>query len=284
MPQPEGYPASFPPLPSQRVSLTFFRACGPIPNFPSVPRPARTVDVFRTKARPRREWWFHCRGAQRRHLPPWDAPFGSSPCARTSYRAGRSVRRFCALGFGCQLGFHGRTRPQLLEGNRRSESPIASTGLTTQKKIGHMLNQGRKGRTRGVSPDPKTAGASPAVFFTNRSRSVVPVRGSAIPRILADESGVFGTSAILAARGKSPAKHREGCEGRAKGCARLARREEREYQAYLSDERSLQPGVREGAHLARKRSQAGCSGVRMPADFCHGLLVSCPASFWYFSA
>ena len=26
-----------------------------------------------------------------------------------------------------------------------------------------------------------------------RNRSVVPVRGAAIPRILADESGVFGT-------------------------------------------------------------------------------------------
>ena len=60
----------------------------------------------------------------------------------------------------------------------------------------------------------------------------------------------------LAARGKSPAKHREGLEGRAKGCARLTRREEREYRAYLSDEQRSQAGA--AAFECRRTFATGC--------------------------
>ena len=54
----------------------------------------------------------------------------------------------------------------------------------------------------------------------------------------------------LAARGESPALHR------GLRCARLARRDEREYREYLSEE---------------QRSQPGCSAGRMPRDFRRGL-------------
>jgi len=55
----------------------------------------------------------------------------------------------------------------------------------------------------------------------------------------------------LAARGASASSHRD------RGCARLARRERREYCLYLSVE---------------QRSQAGCSVGRMQTDLHHGLL------------
>ena len=54
----------------------------------------------------------------------------------------------------------------------------------------------------------------------------------------------------LAARGKSPASHRD------RRGARLTRREEGEYREYLTDE---------------QRSQPGCRAGRMQGDFCHGL-------------
>ena len=59
----------------------------------------------------------------------------------------------------------------------------------------------------------------------------------------------------LAARGESPASHRD------RRCALLARREEGEYRQYATDE---------------QRSQGGCSAGRMQPDFHHGLLA--PAS------
>src|ERR1700686_5923908 len=55
----------------------------------------------------------------------------------------------------------------------------------------------------------------------------------------------------LAARGESPALHRE------RRGARLARRDDREYREYLREE---------------QRSQAGCIADRMQLDFHHGLL------------
>ena len=55
----------------------------------------------------------------------------------------------------------------------------------------------------------------------------------------------------LAARGESPALHRDG------RCARLARRDEGAYRQYLTE---------------KQRSQAGCSARRMQWDFHHGLL------------
>src|SRR5947207_5875317 len=54
-----------------------------------------------------------------------------------------------------------------------------------------------------------------------------------------------------AARGESPAWHR------GRRCARLARRDEREYREYLNEE---------------QRSQPGCSAGRMQLEFHHGLL------------
>src|SRR5428012_18810 len=57
-------------------------------------------------------------------------------------------------------------------------------------------------------------------------------------------------SSTLAARGESPALHRE------RRGARLARRDDREYREYLREE---------------QRSQAGCIAVRMQSDFHHGL-------------
>ena len=59
----------------------------------------------------------------------------------------------------------------------------------------------------------------------------------------------------LAARGESPASHRD------RRCALLARREEGEYRQYATDE---------------QRSQGGCSAGRMQPDYHHGLLA--PAS------
>src|SRR5712692_2244908 len=56
----------------------------------------------------------------------------------------------------------------------------------------------------------------------------------------------------LAARGGSPPSHR------GRRCARLARRDDREYREYLREE---------------QRRQAGCSAGRMQADFHHGLLA-----------
>src|SRR6059036_128703 len=55
----------------------------------------------------------------------------------------------------------------------------------------------------------------------------------------------------IAARGESPASHR------GRRCARLARRDDREYREYLREE---------------QRSQTGCSAGRMQSDFHHGLL------------
>ena len=55
----------------------------------------------------------------------------------------------------------------------------------------------------------------------------------------------------LAARGESPASHRD------RRGARLTRREEGEYWVYSTDE---------------QRSQPGCIVGRMQRDFCHGLL------------
>src|ERR1700676_808334 len=71
-------------------------------------------------------------------------------------------------------------------------------------------------------------------------------------------------SELLTARGESPASHRGQRTGvpnaaAALGwwCARLARRDDREYREYLREE---------------QRSQAGCSAGRMQPDFHHGLL------------
>src|SRR6202140_2896473 len=55
----------------------------------------------------------------------------------------------------------------------------------------------------------------------------------------------------LAARGESPALHRE------RRGARLARRDDREYREYLREE---------------QRSQVGCSAARMQMELHHGLL------------
>ena len=59
-----------------------------------------------------------------------------------------------------------------------------------------------------------------------------------------------GRSRGLAARGKSPASHRD------RRGARLTRREEGEYREYSTDE---------------QRSQPGCIAGRMQRDSCHGL-------------
>ena len=57
----------------------------------------------------------------------------------------------------------------------------------------------------------------------------------------------------LAARGESPASHRD------RRGARLTRREEGEYREYSTDEQRRQPG---------------CIVGRMQRDFCHGLLAA----------
>jgi hypothetical protein len=62
----------------------------------------------------------------------------------------------------------------------------------------------------------------------------------------------FHRNVSLAARGESPASHRDG-----RG-ASLARRDDREYREYLSEE---------------QRSQRGCIARRMQPEFHHGLLV-----------
>src|SRR4029077_17540360 len=61
------------------------------------------------------------------------------------------------------------------------------------------------------------------------------------------------TNNRLAARGESPSSHRGG------RCARIARRETREYRECLSGE---------------QRREAGCSVRRMQTDFYHGLLAA----------
>ena len=62
---------------------------------------------------------------------------------------------------------------------------------------------------------------------------------------------LYASIRALAARGESPARHR------GRRCARLARRDEREYREYLNEE---------------QRSQTGCSAGRMQPEFHHGLL------------
>src|SRR5216683_1232558 len=56
----------------------------------------------------------------------------------------------------------------------------------------------------------------------------------------------------LAVRGASPSLHRE------RRCARLARRDDREYREYLREE---------------QRRQAGCSAARMQMELQHGLVT-----------
>src|SRR6266566_866925 len=67
----------------------------------------------------------------------------------------------------------------------------------------------------------------------------------------------------LAARGESPALHR------GRRCARLARRDEREYREYLNEE---------------QRSQPGCSAGRMQLEFHHGLLAVLAVAAWSVAA
>src|SRR6266496_1397648 len=68
----------------------------------------------------------------------------------------------------------------------------------------------------------------------------------------------------LAARGESPASHR------GRRCARMARREERAYREYVSDEqRSQTRGPQRGSRVG---VEEGCSAGRMQLEFHHGLL------------
>src|SRR5207248_10543286 len=73
--------------------------------------------------------------------------------------------------------------------------------------------------------------------------------GAAIDTAQAADAGTGGES--LAARGESVASHRDG-----RGAPR-ARRDDREYRLYLSEE---------------QRSPRGCIAPRMQPDFHHGLL------------
>src|ERR1700676_5221499 len=74
----------------------------------------------------------------------------------------------------------------------------------------------------------------------------------------------------LAARGESPALHRE------RRGARLARRDDREYREYLREEqRSQARGPQRGTRVG---VEEGCIAVRMQSDFHHGLLDTVPHS------
>ena len=68
--------------------------------------------------------------------------------------------------------------------------------------------------------------------------------------------GAYASGSIcLAARGATPSSHRE------RRGARLARRDDREYGEYLSEE---------------QRRQTGCIAVRMQMELHHGLLEGVP--------
>src|SRR5919201_1137691 len=73
----------------------------------------------------------------------------------------------------------------------------------------------------------------------------------------ADAAEIVSPAAALTARGESPASHRDG-----RG-ASMARRDDREYREYLSEE---------------QRSQRGCIARRMQPEFHHGLLARQSAS------
>src|SRR6266850_5584169 len=68
----------------------------------------------------------------------------------------------------------------------------------------------------------------------------------------------------LTARGESLASHRDG-----RG-APMARRDDREYREYLSEEQRRQRGPQRGSRVGVER---GCIARRMPPDFRHGLLI-----------
>src|SRR6185436_15824835 len=92
--------------------------------------------------------------------------------------------------------------------------------------------------TRRALPAASSSRTISRMKSSGRGASVVGVVGSDIP-------------AILAARGGSPALHRDG-----RG-ARIARRDDQEYREYLREE---------------QRGEAGCSARRMQRDLHHGLL------------
>src|SRR5438876_10923202 len=70
---------------------------------------------------------------------------------------------------------------------------------------------------------------------------------------------------VLAARGESLASHRDG-----RG-APPARRDDREYREYLSEEQRSRPGA-PTARTVRRGVERGCIARRMQPDFHHGLL------------
>jgi hypothetical protein len=81
-------------------------------------------------------------------------------------------------------------------------------------------------------------------------------------------SGKARTRAALTARGASPASHR------GRQCARLARRDDREYREYLREEqRSQARGPQCGSRIGVEK---GCSAGRMQPDLHHGLLSEGP--------
>src|SRR5882762_4687217 len=133
-------------------------------------------------------------------------------------------------------------------------APRAFTSATTTAFAPSAAN-----RRHSARPMP----SAPPVTTTTLSATITPDVSRMPPR----KHGVFSWVFVLSwltANGESLASHRDG-----RG-APMARRDDREYREYLSEEQRSQRGPQRGSRVGVER---GCIARRMQPDFRHGLLT-----------